>query len=209
MDFRGQGNHAPAGQSPQQQGGVFATSAARAKKGIKQPVGKVFNVGSIILLFAVAALVLALTFFLIFGKSGSASQVDGDKYQAVFLNNGQVYFGKIKNFGRESVDLREIYYLQTSNTESGSSTPQNVSLVKLGCELHAPVDQMLINTDQVIFWENLTDGGQVVEAIDKYKSENGGKLNCTQQSQSSTDQAPADSTTTTTPATTTPTTKKP
>ncbi len=96
-------------------------------------------------------------------------------YSAVFLTNGQVYFGKIYSVG-DSVDLRNIYYLQvnssTSNLQSGTAaTPSaspDISLVKLGNELHGPNDRMLINHQQVLFTESLKSDSKVVTAINNY-----------------------------------------
>jgi hypothetical protein len=158
---------------------------------------------------------VALILFLTAGKNSQEQAINKGTYQAVFLNNGQVYFGKIAHINPKSIDLGNIYYLQTSST--GQSTTQqqsssSVSLVKLGCELHAPYDRMIINADQVIFWENIQNSSQVVKAIDAYNKQNGGKLNCDSTSQNSTQQAPSTSTSTgassATPAagTTTPTT---
>lgn len=103
------------------------------------------------------------------------SGVKSDEYQAVFLTNGQVYFGKLKSAGDRYLDLTDIYYLQVQQTvqpdnsknASDSNSQQNpkVSLAKLGSELHGPEDEMHINRDQVLFWENLTDNGKVVQAI--------------------------------------------
>jgi hypothetical protein len=57
--------------------------------------------------------------------------------------------------------------------QSASSNNQQVSLAKLGGELHGPEDVMYVNRDQVLFWENLKDNGKVVTAIKNYQS--GGK----------------------------------
>jgi hypothetical protein len=176
----------------------------------KQPGNKLFKIGSVALLFFATALVVASIIMLGFGGNNSQQQaVLKDKYQAVFLNNGQVYFGKVNSINPKTVDLRGIYYLQTNGstdtTTQASTASTNVSLVKLGCELHAPYDQMLINNDQVIFWENLQDSSQVVQAITKYQKDNTGKQACSTASQNSTQQAPS----TTAPATTAPTTTAP
>ncbi len=97
------------------------------------------------------------------------------KLQAVFLNTGQVYFGYIKNLNKDYLVLTDIYYLQTSSTGTTSSTTSassNVTLVKLGCEIHRPYDQMVINRSSVTFWENLHASGQVAQAVAKYQSQN-------------------------------------
>jgi hypothetical protein len=107
--------------------------------------------------------------------------------QAVFLNTGQVYFGDIKSLNSKYLVLKNIYYLQTSNNGSTTSTTAantNVSLVKLGCELHSPYDQMIINREQVTFWENLQDSGQVAKAVKTFEQQNPNGQKCADQSTS-------------------------
>ena len=96
-------------------------------------------------------------------------------WQAVFLTNGQVYFGKITKQNDNALVLRDIYYLQVSQQqvqpapEGQSQTQQNnLSLVKLGNELHGPKDEMVINMSQVLFTEELKSDSRVVSAIVDY-----------------------------------------
>lgn len=102
----------------------------------------------------------------------SPDGVKKGQYQAIFLTNGQVYFGKLSGVNDSYIDLTDIYYLQVQQSvqpdanKTATENPQ-VSLAKLGSELHGPEDQMKINRDQVLFWENLKDNGKVVEAIKK------------------------------------------
>src|SRR6185436_1501608 len=83
-------------------------------------------------------------------------------YQAVFLDDGQVYFGKLSG-GRGWLALSDIYYLQGTEplqqTESGKTinSAQNIQLIKLGNELHGPADTMYIKGDKVLFWENMKE----------------------------------------------------
>ena len=84
--------------------------------------------------------------------------VDSSKLQAVFLNSGQVYFGNIRTLNNQYFVLSNVYYLQSDSTGTDTkATTQNsnISLVKLGCELHQQYDQMVINRSEVEFWENL------------------------------------------------------
>lgn len=127
------------------------------------------------LLFIVALLVAAVVWFIYSSSPASQSNyVDGSKLQAVFLNTGQVYFGNVKSFNQDYLVLSNVYYLQSSSTgtNSSSSSNQNVSLVKLGCELHKPYDQMMVNTKEVTFWENLQPDGQVAKAVSDYNKQN-------------------------------------
>ena len=109
----------------------------------------------------------------------TGGSVKGKQYQAVFLTNGQVYFGKLKNPDSAYVKLTDIYYLQVQQTvqpdqqkEDANKQP-NVSLAKLGSELHGPEDTMYISRDQILFWENLKEDGKATQAIKDYQS--GGK----------------------------------
>ncbi len=102
------------------------------------------------------------------------------KWQAVFLTNGQVYFGKIDRVGWSTVILKDIYYLQVVNVPlqrtiegqatatANQETTQQLTLVKLGNELHGPTDEIRINRDQLMFTEFLKNDGRVVEAINNY-----------------------------------------
>lgn len=101
--------------------------------------------------------------------------VTTSEYQAVFLANNQVYFGKLE-MGHKWVILRDIYYLQRETTDlqpataSASNTDQSqIKLVKLGSELHGPEDIMYIASDKVMFWENLKGDSKVVQLIKQNK----------------------------------------
>jgi hypothetical protein len=108
-------------------------------------------------------------------------KIDQGKYQAVFLSNGQVYFGKIANHEGNYVELDDIYYLQVkpvlqqgdNSNSNDNKNPQEqkteISLVKLGNELHGPLDRMMINRDQVVFIEDLKDDSKVTDAIHRYQ----------------------------------------
>ncbi len=96
-------------------------------------------------------------------------------YQAVFLTNGQVYFGKAADDTRDPVVLHEVYYLQVTQqlqpAPSPGVSPQTVpqiSLVKLGNELHGPTDEMRITRSQVLFIEDLKDDSAVTKAIREF-----------------------------------------
>lgn len=198
MDFRGRLNQSssrPTEPAVGQHGQSHDSFGTQPGSGFSGKPKSMFRWGSVILLFAISALVIALTFLVAFSGNAQKRAVSKEKYQAVFLNNGQVYFGKIARINNSAIDLRGIYYLQTNGDGSTQQTSSNsnISLVKLGCELHAPYDQMLINSEQVLFWENIQDNSQVVKAINEYKKQNGSKINCSQSSSNSTQQAPSSS----------------
>lgn len=138
----------------------------------------------------VAAIVVLMCAVIALTNTGNKSApeseyVDNTKLQAVFLNTGQVYFGNVTSLNSKYFVLNNIYYLQTANTgaeANAANANTSVSLVKLGCELHQPDDQMVINRDQVTFWENLHESGQVAKAVATFKKQNPDGQKCVDQS---------------------------
>jgi hypothetical protein len=100
-------------------------------------------------------------------------------YQAVFLANGQVYFGKLSGMTASYATLKDIYYLQVTTppnadgsqlNQQQAAQQQQLSLVKLGEELHGPVDEMKLNRDQILFYEDIKEDGRVMKAIREYQA---------------------------------------
>lgn len=184
MDFTNR-NTQPSASSPS----AGTAPAGSSKK--KRDRGKWARIGIVTIVGAVVVLLVALIAFIGFsGNNGEDKYVDNTKLQAVFLNTGQVYFGNIKTLNSKYFVLTNIYYLQQTNSNSSNSSASsnagsNVTLVKLGCELHEPYDQMVINSTQVTFWENLQDNGQVAKAVSTFEKQNPNGLKCADQSSSS------------------------
>ena len=164
------------------------------------------RVAFVVLLFSLTILAVAVALLLYFGKPNEAKYVNKSEEQAVFLTNGQVYFGHINSVNNDFLDLQNIFYLSSNNASSSTSsttTSNNFTLIKLGCELHGPEDQMVINNAQVSFWENLTTGGKVTKAIQQWEQQNPNGQNCSNSSSSTSTQQ--SSTNNSTTAATTPT----
>ncbi|MCA9376114.1 MAG: hypothetical protein KC925_03545 [Candidatus Doudnabacteria bacterium] len=87
--------------------------------------------------------------------------------EAVFLDNGQVYFGTVVRSSYRELHLTNVHYLQTSPLiETSEDAPDTeLNLVKLGSELHGPEDRMVINRDHVLFTEELQPSSVVVQAM--------------------------------------------
>ena len=120
---------------------------------------------SIIVAVVVALLLVVMWQTGLLGRTSSG-------YQAVFLTNDQVYFGKVSNQSAQYVKLTDIYYLQTTQQLQPSGQPlPALALVKLGNELHGPKDEMRVNRDQILFIEDLKEDSQVVSAITRAKTQ--------------------------------------
>lgn len=146
----------------------------------------------------ITILLLALVFkIFIFAGDTESKAVNKSAYQAVFLNNNQVYFGKITDFNKSALNLEDIYYIQLDNNGQQSTqqaNSNNITLVKLGCEIHGPQDKMVINRTQIIFWENLKDDGQVVKTIKADKEKGPQNCNAQNSGSGSTNQRPSSTT---------------
>lgn len=124
---------------------------------------------------SLAILLSAVALFAAYNNNGSSGgeskYVNSKEYQAVFLSNGQVYFGKVKTLNSKVVVIDDVFYIEAQSTTATTTSNNNYTLRKLGTsELHAPEDRMVINRDQVTFWENIKDNGQVVTKIKEYKA---------------------------------------
>lgn len=154
-------------------GNSFHTGAAAERRGRdekkKLPVK--------LIAIAVGVLVLLIAVFWWIGQSSNvAGQIDKGKYQAVFFTNGQVYFGKLSKVDSEYYKLTDVFYIQQSqesqNPQETESEPNsNPQLIKLGNEIHGPEDAMIINKDQVLFFENLKADGKVSDVILKDRAQ--------------------------------------
>ncbi len=119
-------------------------------------------------LLVISVAVLLWGFLGLFGffPIGNFPNAADSEWQAVFLNNNQTYFGKLENVNFGYVKLTNVYYLRAGgNLQEGSTSADNVSLVKLGGELHGPEDAMYIRKDSILFWENMKSEARVVQLI--------------------------------------------
>lgn len=182
----------------QQQGQVGRTNKAAIPPGMKKSKqkSKWINIISIVLLASITLLVATLLFMTSTSKGAREMDlVDSTKFQAIFLEGGQVYFGKIKTINDDYIKMDNIFYLRVSSENQEKQSNQDVSLSRLGCELHGPQDQMVMTRSHVSFWENLKDDGQVTKAINEFIKQNPNGQKCAEpNSQTGTQQAPSDTT---------------
>jgi hypothetical protein len=158
---------------PQRPAGAHSSATQVVRQAEKSMLGKALVV---LLIVLVAGMILAGAAKAWSSYSTNAA-VKSKQYQAVFLTNGQVYFGKISSVDSDYVVVKDIYYLQVQqavqpkDAKATAEQPQ-VSLAKLGGELHGPDDVMYISREQVLFWENLKGeaDSKVTKAIKEYQA---------------------------------------
>ncbi len=173
-----QSQNQPQGDSVAHQGGhgpVYDSPAGPERKWYHPTMESKITLILVMVASVIILIALAGGAFSNGSSTSTMNLVKSDQYQAVFLSNGQVYFGQITGASKDTMILEDIFYLQVDQQlqpDTEQATDPQVSLAKLGNELHGPEDQMFISMQDVVFWENLRDDGDVVQAIAQY-NENG------------------------------------
>jgi hypothetical protein len=84
------------------------------------------------------------------------------EYQAVFLDNGQVFFGRLQDTGEPFLLLRDVFYVQRA--VSGDKKETHNVLLKRGNEWHGP-DFMRVNSRHVVLIEPVAPDSRVAQLI--------------------------------------------
>jgi len=84
------------------------------------------------------------------------------EFQAVLLDNGQVFFGKIEGADTGFPVLTNVYYIQ-NKVDPQTKAVTNI-LVRRGKEWHSP-DRMVLNSRHVILMEPVGNNSQVAKLI--------------------------------------------
>jgi hypothetical protein len=83
-------------------------------------------------------------------------------YQAVFLANGQTYFGRYYDRVGAYAKIEDVYYLQQVGGSDTTQAP-DTKLIRRGKELHAPGSRMLVPKSAIQFVEDLSDASPIAQ----------------------------------------------
>lgn len=100
------------------------------------------------------------------GKTGE-NLTFSTEYQAVFMDNGQVFFGKLEKAGLDHPLLKEVYYIGTQPSPDGKGVA-NI-LLKRGNEWHGP-ESMYITKNHIVMIEPVSPTSRVAELIKELKA---------------------------------------
>jgi len=114
------------------------------------------------------ALVLLSLFCLFFSGCEQSGPAPSTEYQAVFMDNGQVFFGKLERTGSAYPLLRDVYYIGRQTSPDGKQVA-NI-LVKRGSEWHGP-DYMYINKQHIVIIEPISPTSRVAQLIKEAKAQ--------------------------------------
>jgi hypothetical protein len=108
---------------------------------------------------AIALLVFAAAFLFTHWWDFTIPAPGRAEYQAVFLANGQTYFGRYYDRIGAYAKIEDVYYLQ--QTDSTDTTAATTKVVRRGNELHAPEPRMLVPKSAILFVEDLSDASPI------------------------------------------------
>ena len=114
----------------------------------------------------VAILVFVLAFFFTQWWDFTVPAVGRAQYQAVFLANGQTYFGRYYDRLGAYAKIEDVYYLQQVQGSDPNAAP-DTKVLRRGQELHEPSSRMLIPKSAILFVEDLTDASPIAQFMDK------------------------------------------
>ena len=83
-------------------------------------------------------------------------------YQAILLDSGQVYYGRVQGLGTAYPVVTDVYYIQ-SQTNPQTKEVTNI-LVRRGKEWHAP-DRMYLNARHIVMVEPVGPASKVAQLI--------------------------------------------
>ena len=116
-------------------------------------------------LCAFATIAIVCLFLSGCGESQPSFKTD---YQAIFMDNGQVFFGKMENSGAAYPLLRDVYYIGRQASPDGKQV-KNI-LVKRGNEWHGP-EYMYINRQHIVVVEPVSATSRVAQLIKETKTQ--------------------------------------
>ncbi len=90
----------------------------------------------------------------------------GARYQAVFLVNGQTYFGHYLDRLGPYVKVENAFYIAQQPTAEEGQTPES-RIIRRGSELHQPLPYVLIPKSAILFVEDLRQDSQVAQFMDR------------------------------------------
>lgn len=120
---------------------------------------------AVVVLIVAVALIAAAVARATTSTNPLATAVNANEYQAVFLTNGQVFFGRLTVPGGDYYYLRHVYYL--SSRAGTKSSQGGLTIQKLTNDVHGPEDLVVLSRAQVLYVENLRPNGRAAQILGK------------------------------------------
>jgi len=117
---------------------------------------------------AVATAVLLIVPMVLYWPFRTAHAIDNQAvgYQAVLLDNNQVYYGKVSGLGSDFPVMTDVFYVQTAIDPETKKTTS--VLLRRGKEWHGP-QKTLLNARHIVMVEPVGPGSAVAKRIEEAK----------------------------------------
>lgn len=126
-----------------------------------------------LIVIALAVVVALVAMVIIVMAARPMQRIDTSTYQAVYLVNGQAYFGKLQNTNGQFLVMKTPYTMQEVQTPpqpgteaEATATPEtSTTLIKVSGQVYGPEESIALKSEQVVFWQNLRDDSKVSQAL--------------------------------------------
>ena len=100
------------------------------------------------------------------GANGTSAS-SGEPYFALTLTSGSLFFGHIIKQDNQYITLKDVYYLQRTPPPAGSKKDEGpgLTLVKQENDPYGPKNQLIVNREHLLLYQELRDDSKVVEVI--------------------------------------------
>ena|ERR1035438_6017169 len=113
---------------------------------------------------AATALLIGLAILVVPARNLHALDKLTEGYQAVLLDNNQVFYGKVTGLGSDFPVMTDVFYIQTG-MDPETKKASNV-LLKRGKEWHGP-QKTLLNARHIVMVEPVSPGSDVARLIEE------------------------------------------
>lgn len=114
----------------------------------------------ILALVLAVVVIIALGLWLGFKFIGPKDPAGPSEYSAVYLSTGDIYFGKLSWFPWPH--MKNVWFMQRGVDQQNQT---QLGLAPLKNAFWGPVDEIYLNSKQVIFWTSLRNDSQVAQAL--------------------------------------------
>lgn len=95
-------------------------------------------------------------------------------YYGVFMDNNDVYFGRITKRDDQFVTLENTFYLRVTQVPQKTADGKDIALssfdlIKVGTEVHKPKDKVELQVSHIISIQELDPSSQVIGVMNNYK----------------------------------------
>jgi len=122
---------------------------------------KKFAIVGILLIVVAVIVMISVGVWLGSAISGGSAKVTASPYSAVYLANGDMYFGVLSWFPKPR--LSNVWLIQRTVDENNQ--PQ-VGVAQFNKAFWAPMDEINLNSKEIVWWTRLQSNSELVKAMD-------------------------------------------